>query len=94
MRVMRFPAGFHPLDRTRINWITSVAFRCEPRLISLLDLEFLLRRSLLTEFDPLRKDCIGPVLGRCESRTVWSIPRAKMRCHVLPVNRNRRNKGV
>ena len=35
MRVVQFPAGFHPLDRTRINWITSVAFRFEPRLISL-----------------------------------------------------------
>src|SRR5437762_485316 len=35
---------------------------------SCLDLESLLRRSLLTEFDPLRKDCIGPVLQPRESR--------------------------
>src|SRR6266850_750173 len=30
---------------------------------------------------PLRKDCIGPLPWRGESRTVWSIPRVKMRCH-------------
>ena len=67
MRVMRFPAGFHPLDRTRINWITSVAFRCEPRLISLLDLEFLLRRSLLTGFEPSER------IASDQSFGVWKV---------------------
>ena len=63
MRVVRFPAGFHPLDRTRINWIASVAFRFEPRLISLRDLEFLLRRSLLTEFDPSKRTASDQFFG-------------------------------
>src|SRR6267378_35434 len=44
-------------------------------------------------FRPLRKDCIGPVLRRCESRTVWSIAIGQARCDFLPVNRNRRNKS-
>src|SRR6266704_2873945 len=40
-----------------------------------------------TEFNPLRKDCIGPVLRRCESRTVWPIAIGQARCDFLPVNR-------
>ena len=63
MRVVQFPAGFHPLDRTRINWITSVAFRFEPRLISSLDLEFLLHRSLITELDPSERTASDQSFG-------------------------------
>ncbi len=55
--------------------------------VEALDVDILVGRAL-------RKDCIGPLPWHEESRTVWSIPRVKTRCHAFPVNLNRRNKSL